>query len=404
MLGCTLVTIAAINASDWPQWRGPNIDGVSSEAGFPKEWDGESGKNILWKTRLPGVGNGSPIVVGNDLILTASSGADHAELHLICYNRETGKARWQTDLTATPADTPFRMFPPERGNAASTAWADEQRIVALFGSGDLVCLDREGKPLWFRSLAKDYGVIRNDYGIASSPIVVGQSVLVQIDHLEGSYILAIDLATGKTRWKTDRDGIYDNWATPVTAEVGGEAQVICLGTRLVVGYSLASGEQKWKLEGLERLCSSTPIVHDGMLYAVSGPSGATLAIDLNFSTPQLKWSSRKNGPFVPSAIVANGLYCMADDQGMATCLELSSGKEQWRERLANGRMRPSPVAADGLIYFTALDGVTYVVEAKAEFEVVAENPLGEAVAGSFAMSRGQLFIRGEHHLWCVAKR
>jgi hypothetical protein len=196
-----------------------------------------------------------------------------------------------------------------------------------------------------RSLAKEYGVIRNDYGIAASPVAADGLVLVQIDHLEGSYLLAADAATGKTKWKTARTGVYDNWATPVVATVGGAKQVVCLGTKTVAGYDLATGKQEWSLDGLERLCSCTPVVRDNTLYAVSGPSGATLAIDLAATpTPKVVWQSRKNGPFVPSAVVVGDLYFFTDDQGNASCL----GPEDRRGEVAGaGRQRSDAGVAGG---------------------------------------------------------
>ncbi|AWM40000.1 outer membrane biogenesis protein BamB [Gemmata obscuriglobus] len=401
ILALMLLPLSA--AADWPQWRGPTADGVSAETGFPTEWDGKAGTNVRWKAKLPGAGNSSPVVVGDDVILTASSGRDHSELHVLCYDRATGQERWRTDLTATPADAPFSMFPPERGHAACTAAVTDKAVVALFGTGDLVVLDRAGKPLWARSLTKEYGVIRNDYGIAASPIVAGGVVLVQVDHLEGSYLLAADLTTGKTKWRAERRGVYDNWATPVVATVGGDRQAVCLGTKTIKGYDLATGKERWSLDGLERLCSCTPVVRGGRLFAVSGPAGATLAVDLTVSQPKVLWQSKKTGPFVPSAVVVGDLYFVSDDQGTATCLDLKTGAEKWRERLGAGRMRPSPVAAGGRIYFTALDGTTTVVKAADEFEVIAKNPLGEDAAASLALAGGRVFVRGDKHLWCLGE-
>lgn len=402
LFACALA-VPLMCAADWPQWRGPTADGVSTETGFPTEWDGKTGKNVRWKVKLPGAGNSSPAVAGDDVILTASSGRAHGDLHVLCYDRGTGKEKWRTDLTATAADAPFSMFPPERGHAASTAAVTEKAVVALFGTGDLVCVDRGGKPLWARALAKEYGVIRNDYGIAASPVIAGDTVLVQMDHLEGSYLLAVDLKTGKNRWKTARTFAFDNWATPVLASVGGEKQAICLGTKYATGYDLATGAERWRVEGLERLCSCTPIVRGATLYAVSGPAGAVLAIDLSAAEPKVLWRSKKVGPFVPSAIVVGGLHFMTDDQGTGTCLDLKTGAEKWRERVGSGRMRPSPVAAGGLVYFTALDGTTTVVKATDEFEPVAKNSLGEDVAASLALSGGHIFVRGDKHLWCLGK-
>jgi len=404
LLTISLLTLPLLTAADWPQWRGPTADGVSAETGFPTTWDGAKGTGVKWKVPLPGAGNSSPVVMGDDVILTATAGRDHSELHVLCYDWASGKQKWRTDLTATPADAPFSMFSPERGHAASTPVVTSEAIFALFGTGDLVCLDRAGKLVWMRSLTKEYGVIRNDYGIAASPVVADGLVLVQIDHLEGSYLLAADPATGKTKWKTARTGIYDNWATPVVVTVGGAKQAVCLGTKTITGYDLASGKRAWSLELLERLCTCTPIVRGDNLYAVSGPSGANVAVDLTTTpTPKVLWQSKKNGPFVPSAIVVGELYFVADDQGTASCLDLKTGGEKWRERIVSGRMRPSPVAAGGSLYFTALDGSTTVVKASAEFEVVAKNPLGEEVAASLSLSRGHIFIRGAKHLWCLGK-
>jgi outer membrane protein assembly factor BamB len=389
-------------AADWPQWRGPTADGVSSENAFPLRWSAT--ENVLWKVELPGHGNSSPVVMGDDVILTASSGRDDSELHILCYDRRTGRPRWQRDLFAGPADPPFRMFPPERGHAAPTPVVTADQIVALFGSGDLVCLDREGRPLWLRSLSRDFGLIRNDYGLAASPIVVDGLVLVQIDHLEGSYLLAVDRRTGQTRWKTPRPHAYDNWATPVVAEVGGQRQVIALGTQRISGYDVASGTERWSLPGLERLCSCTPIVRGDRLYAVSGPAGATLAIDLAaMPAPNVLWTSKKNGPFVPSGIVVGDYHIACDDRGLATCLDHATGTELWRERLGNARMRGSPVAAGHRVYLTDLEGTTIIFKAAARFEIVAKNRLGEPVAASPALSSGMIFLRGERHLWCVGE-
>lgn len=399
-----LLALPLLTAADWPQWRGPTADGVSTETGFPTEWDGAKGTNVAWKVKLPGAGNSSPVVMGDDVILTASAGRDHSELLVLCFDRETGKEKWKTPLTATPADAPFSQFPPERGHAAGTPVATAKAVVALFGTGDLVCLDRQGMPLWFRALAKDYGVIRNDYGIASSPLLADGLVLVQVDHLEGSYLLAVDADTGKTKWKADRKGVYDNWSSPAITTVKGVKQVVCLGTKTLTCYDLATGKVLATTDGLERLCSPTPIVRGETVYVVSGPGGANVAFDLGAGAkPKALWQSKKNGPFVPSAVAANGLYFVPEDQGTVTCLDLATGKEHWRERVANGRMRPSPVTADGKVFLTALDGTTFVLKASAEYEVLATNKLGEEVAASFALSGRAILIRGDTHLWSIRK-
>jgi outer membrane protein assembly factor BamB len=194
----------------------------------------------------------------------------------------------------------------------------------------------------------------------------------------------------------------DNWASPAIAQVGERNQVICLGTGKITGYDLATGKREWELEGLERLCSCTPVARGDRLYAVSGPNGAALAIDLGAKpTPQVVWRSTKTGPFVPSPIVVGEYFYMANDQGVLTCLDVGSGKEIYRERLPTGRMRPSPVAWGDKICFLGLDGNATVIQAGKEFKVLAKNKLGEDLAASPALARGRLFLRGANHLWCL---
>ena len=261
-----------------------------------------------------------------------------------------------------------------------------------------------GKPVWIRSLTQEFGAFRNDYGIASSPVVADGTAFVQIDHLSGSYLLAVHAESGKTKWKVERNATYDNWSTPVVATVNGQKQVIACGTKMMTGYDFATGKVLWKSDGLERLCSPTPIVRGDKLYAVSGPNGANIAFDLAApDKPKVLWQSKKNGPFVPSAVVVNDLYFVADDQGTAMCLDLKTGAEKWKERIANGRMRPSPVAADGKIYFTSLDGTTSVVRAAAEYELFAKNPLGEPVAASFVLANRTIFVRSESTLFAIGQ-
>jgi outer membrane protein assembly factor BamB len=387
--------------ADWPQWRGPAGDGLSQETGFALKWDAQT--NVRWKVKLSGAGNASPVIAGSDLILLASTGLDHSEFLVACHDAGTGQTRWQRRLLATPADAPFKMFPPERGHAASTPIVHPNGIIAFFGTGDLFALDRAGKLLWHRALAREFGAIRNDYGLAASPLLIGNRICIQVDHLGGSYLLAIDLASGQTLWKTDRPTVYDNWATPVQARVSGQDQVVCLGTKRIQAYACVDGKETWAIDGLERLCACTPVVTGERLYAVSGPGGASIAVDLIAQpTPKVLWQSKKTGPFIPSPLVLGDWYYMVNDQGTATVLNKTSGEEKTKERVANGRMRPSPVAAAGYIYFTALDGVTTVIKAGPELEVIAKNPLGEDVAASLALANGKIYIRGEKHLWCIA--
>jgi outer membrane protein assembly factor BamB len=395
-----LLTVVAL-AGDWPQWRGPTGDGRSDEKAFPTTWSDT--ENVKWKVPLPGAGNSTPAVWKDKVILTASTGREHTTLHVLCYDRATGKQQWDTTFFASPAPAPFSQFPPERGHAAPSAATDGKVVVALFGSGDLVGLDLDGRLKWFRSLATEYGPFRNEYGVSSSPVLHDGTAFVQIDHDAESYLLAVDAATGKTRWRTKR-AAEDGWATPLVVDVGGKPQVVCLGTKKAISYDAASGKPVWTLGGFERLCSVTPLVRDNVLYATSGPRGEVVAIDLSSAsedkTPKVLWRSKKIGPFIPSPVLVGKFLLVPDDTGFMTCLESTTGKELWKERMG-GRARPSPVVCSDVVYLMGLDGTTVVFKAGTEFESVAKNKLGEEVAASPALAYGCLFIRGDKHLWCI---
>ncbi|MCL4193335.1 MAG: PQQ-binding-like beta-propeller repeat protein, partial [Thermoguttaceae bacterium] len=196
LLAILLAGVAQLARADWPQWRGPNRDGVAADTALPVQWSAT--QNVRWKVPLPGAGNGSPIIYRDLVLVTATSGRDHGELHVLAYDRGNGQPVWRTNLFASPAPPPYALFPPERGHAAPTPAVDGRQVVALFGSGDLVALDLEGRPLWMRSLVLDYGPIEGNYGLASSPLIVDDLVVVQIDRLDGSYLAAFDVATGAT--------------------------------------------------------------------------------------------------------------------------------------------------------------------------------------------------------------
>lgn len=402
-LTMTLAVVTLATAGDWPNWRGPTGDGRTDDTALPTSWSATEG--VKWKVPLPGAGNSTPVVWKDQVIVTASGGRDHQTLRVLSFDRATGKPRWDTSLFASTAPAPFSQFPPERGHAAPSAATDGKVVVALFGSGDLAGLDLDGKLLWFRSLAAEYGAFRNEYGVSASPVLDDGTAYVQVDHDAESYLLAVDAATGKTRWRAKR-AAEDGWATPAAVRVGGKTRVVCLGTRRATAYDADSGKEVWSLDGFERLCSVTPVVRDGVLYATSGPRGEVMAVDVasgeGGKTPTVLWRSKKIGPFIPSPVLAGTTLIVPDDQGTVTALDAATGKELWKER-AGGRGRPSPIASGELVYLTSLDGSTSVFKAGKEFELVSTNKLGEEVAASPAAAGGCLFFRGDKHLWCIGR-
>ncbi|MCS6851852.1 MAG: PQQ-binding-like beta-propeller repeat protein [Gemmataceae bacterium] len=399
-LGCFLTCLPGLSAGDWPGWRGPLGTGVADEKGLPVRWSATEG--IRWKVPLAGNGASSPTVSGDRVFLTASDGRASDQLHVYAFDRATGRLVWHRRFFGSAQ--PEGQFGPG-GMAVPTACTDGQRVYTLFGTGDLICLDWEGRPVWIRSLAEEYGPFRNRWGMGASPILVNGMVVVQVDHWGQSYLLAVDAKTGANRWKTLREASV-NWSSPVAVRVGGRTQIITTGTYRVKGYDADSGAELWTVSGLMMQCIPTPVVHQGLAYAVSGRRGDTLAIRLDenargdLTASHVVWKKSRGAPFVPSGLCYGREYYLVDDNGMATCLDAATGELRWQERLG-GKFHASPVAGDGKIYFGSLEGTVTVIEASPKFNLLSRNQLGEGIIAGLALAGGNIFVRTEKHLYCI---
>jgi outer membrane protein assembly factor BamB len=296
------------------------------------------------------------------------------------------------------------MFPPARGNAIPTPCTDGHRVIAMFGTGDLACLDMQGRPLWLRSLSKQYGEFTNEYGIAASPVLADGKVVVQIDQAGNSYLLALDAKTGQRLWKEPR-AASDNWASPVAATIAGRRQIICSGTHHLRGYDLTTGEERWSVDGMARLCTPTPLVHDRTVVVSSAPGGCVIALHFREQSndpakPDELWRSIRGVGFIPTGVRVGDLFFMVSDRGTGSCFDVPSGELKWQERIG-GTFRSSLVAAGDNVYFTSLEGVTTVVRAAPKYELVSRNELDEAIAATPAISNGALFMRTENRLLCI---
>ena len=395
--------LAKASAADWPGWRGPAGTGVSAEQNLPVRWSPT--QNVGWKVAIGGAGVSQPIVSNGRVFLTASDGRLHDRLHLYCFDRKNGRELWHVRLTGSALPEGYY---PEGGMAVPTPAADGQHVYALFGTGDLACFDFDGRPVWVRSLAQEYGPFRNRWGMGASPILVGDLLVVQVDHWAPSYLLGVDAKSGRNRWKTDRDASV-NWSSPVAAKVNGKTQLIVTGTYRVKSYDAADGTELWSVDGMRMQCIPSPVVQDGIAYAVSGRSGNTLAIQLDGSrgdvsgTKQILWRRPRGAPYVPSPVCYGKEYYLVTDEGVATCLDAATGATRWQERLG-GTFRSSPVAGAGNIYFTSLEGYVTVVKAGPNFERPVRNHLGEGLRASPAIAGGEIFLRGEKHLFCIRMR
>ena len=402
-LSMLLLLSAVALAENWPGWRGPDHNGISVETKLPAKWSAT--ENVRWKAKLPGAGVSAPIVWGDRVFVTASDGRLNDRLHLLCFHRDTGKQLWHARFFGSAVSE--GQFAPG-GMAVPTPATDGQRVFALFGTGDLVCVDFEGRPVWVRSLAQEYGPFRNRWGMAASPILVDDLLVVQVDHSGPSYLLGVEPATGANRWRTTRDTSV-NWSSPLPVQVGKKTQIVTVGTYVMRAYDAESGAELWSVQGMHMQCIPTPVAAGDRLYAMGTRDFSTVSVRLeegrgDRTKTHVAWKVRSGGANVPSPLVLDGLYYFVEDNGLANCLKADSGERVWRERLGGRKYSASPVAGDGKVYFTSEDGVVTVVKAGPKFEVLARNDVGELVVASPALSQGCVFLRGDKHLYCIGAK
>jgi len=393
-----LVLPLSAYAENWPGWRGPGNRGISKETDLPLTWSRD--KNVRWKVAIPGAGVSAPVVWDDHIFLTASDSRLNDRLHVFCYHRADGRLLWQTRLFGS---APTDMFAPG-GMAVPTPATDGKAVYVLFGTGELAALDFAGKPLWIRSLAEEYGPFRNRWGMGASPILHDNTLYVQVDHWSQSYLLAVDPKAGVNRWKADRPSAV-NWASPLVVTTRGRTEIITIGTFHVRSYDPADGKELWHVEGTHQQCIPSPVALGDLVIACSGEN--TMAIRLDgargdLSSSNVVWKNKKVNAFLPSPLLYGDRLFVPADRGFVTCLDALTGKQVWKERVGE-HFYASPVGGAGHVYFAMKEGTVKVVRADSEFEIVADNDMGEALVASPAISNGQIFLRGEKHLFCVGK-
>ena len=390
---------ASAHADNWPQWRGPGNRGISDEKDLPLTWSKDKG--IRWKVALEGAGVSQPIVWNERIILTASDGRANDRLHVYCYHRDDGKLLWHTRLFGT---APTDLYPPG-GMAVPTPATDGKLVFVLFGTGDLAALDMNGKPAWIRSLAQEYGPFRNRWGMGTSPILVDDTLYVQVDHWSQSYLLAVDAKSGTNRWKAHRPGSV-NWTSPLAVEVKGKKQIVAFGTNFARGYDAQNGAEIWRVDGMHFQCIPSPVVFEDLLFASSGEN--TMAIKLDGKTGDLTnsnvvWKNKKANAFLPSPLLYRDYLYLPADKNFVTCFDARTGTAVWKERLGD-QFHASPLGAGDRVYIATKEGNVKVLRAGPSFELLADNAMGEMIVASPAVANGRIYLRGEKHLYCVGDK
>jgi outer membrane protein assembly factor BamB len=407
-----LVFSERLLAENWPQFRGPTGQGVSSEKNIPSQWS--SIENIAWKTSIPGESWSSPIIWGDRVFLTTAT--DNGEsCRVLSLDRISGEILWNREV--------FKQVPRRKEGrntyATPTAATDGERVYACFGDGSFSALSLEGSILWTNRDFKFYG----QHGLGSSPVLFrGLLIMARDGSSEGedkklgwqtpwdqSRVIALDTKTGQERWQGKRGLSRISHGAPAIWENGGKAQVISEAGDVVQGFDVETGERLWSNEVIGEGKVPSTVIGDGLVFTSGGWGGKETikAFKLggkgDMKESQLVWEQRKGMPKVPSMIYVKPHLFAITDGGVATCMKADTGELVWQERVG-GNFSATPMVAEGRIYFLGDNGETTVVEAGPEFKVLAKNPLGEKVQASPAISQGQIFIRTEKNLFAIGKR
>ncbi len=411
-LAFLLIFVAGFGwAENWPQWRGPSRDGSSAEKGLPTKWSTEEG--VAWKLALPGRSGATPIIWNDHVFLNVADGDD---LQLWDVDRATGKLRWKQKL----AGGNYKIN--KQNMSSPSPVTDGKTVFVMTGVGIFKAFDFTGKELWTRDIQKEYGKFGLNWGYASSPLLWGGSLYVQVLHGmktdDPSYLLRIDPKSGKTLVRSERatDAVVespDSYTTPQIWKDGKQEELIITGGDVVTGHDPSSLKELWRANVLNpgnnpmnRIIAAA-VVKDGLIYCPTrvkpwtalrpGGRGDVTATHVVWQNP--------NGPDVPSPVTDGKYLFVTNDRGILWCLDAKTGKEIWGgQRIKAAIYSASPVLADGKLYVTSEDGLVTVVKAGPQFEVLAENDMKEYTLSSPAISDGQIFIRTAGALYAIGAR
>jgi outer membrane protein assembly factor BamB len=398
-------------AGDWPAWRGPEGNGVSREAGLPLRWTPT--QNVAWSLPLPGASGSTPIVSGNQIFLSVAEGDD---LALWAIARDKGTISWKAPLgTGNHTLRKHNMSSPSPVTDGKSVWV-------ITGTGILKAFDLRGKELWSRDLQKEYGAFGLNWGYASSPLLQGDALYVQVLHGmktdDPSYLLRIDAATGKTRWRVERPTAArsespDAYTTPLAVRVGRGTEIVVSGGDVVTGHDPATGKELWRLQGLNptndpyyRIVAS-PVADEDVVF-VSSRVRPLIAVRAggrgDVTTSHRLWAFDQ-GPDVPSPVTDGKHLYVVNDKGIVWCLDNATGKVLFGpQRLKPAIYSASPIIADGRVYVTNEEGLTSVFKAGPDFELLAENALDDFTLSSPAVADGRLYLRTTTRLWAIGQK
>ena len=428
------------NASHWPQWRGPDFNGMA-RSDAPTKWSDT--ENIKWKATIPGRGHSTPVMWGDKIFLTTAipttkapatpaaqpaqpnqggrpgggrggpgGGAGANQEHqfmVLCLDKKTGQTLWQkVAKTATPHEGYHGMYGSFASNSPVT---DGKNVYAFFGSRGVFCYDLNGKLVW----EKDFSVqmqMHLQFGEGTAAVLEGDKLILNFDHKGGSFIVTLDKQTGKELWRTKREEI-SNWSAPLVVEHAGQKQVIVSATTKVRSYELSDGKLIWECAGLGFNTIPTPVQQDGVVYVMSGFRDPKLmAIKLGkegdlTGTDSILWSETRGLSYTASPVLHDGKLYTLTDNGMISCFDAKTGKPYYhQQRLPKPyNFKASPIGANGKLYLASEDGDVVILKMGEKYEVLATNTLQDQLfIASPVIINGEIFLRGQNTLFCISEK
>lgn len=428
-----LALTTGVSANDWPHWRGPSASGVAAASPLPSTWSATG--NIAWQAALQGAGVSSPIVSGNYVFVTSQVGdgrrqdgrhptlaqgvdpaaagestlarrAQRAGVTFVveAFDRSTGKRVWNHESAAQGELPPVH----DKHNLASASpVTDGERVYAWFGTGQIVALDVNGKPVWSKHLGKEYGSFDINWGHASSPALFQDTIILLCYHTPRSYLLALDKRTGAVKWKVDKPAGVESYSSPIVVQGPGGNELIVNSSAGVESFDPATGKSLWTYPEVNRFPIPVAMVDAGMLYLSRGyRSSPYMAIRLggrgDITQTHVAWRVATGGPYVSSLVHYQGVLYMSTDNGILSAVDATNGQRLWQERV-NGVFSASPIAGDGKVYFVSEAGETIVLRAGRTFQIVSRNKLDGHFVASPAAGGGKVFLRADDRVIAVGK-
>ncbi len=380
-------------AADWTGFRGTGSAAVATDGDYPGKWTLKD--NLRWKVDLPGRGLSNPIVAGGKVIVTACSGFKQRRLHVLCFDEKTGVKLWERQFTAT-GNTQCH---PTSNMAAPSPVSDGKAVYALFATGDLAALALDGQLLWYRSLVSDYPDITNQVGMAASPALYRNVLLLPLENAGESFAAGLDTATGKNLWKVPRVRTI-NWVSPIVREKNGVASAIFYTGKEITAYDPLTGKVQWTMErGGSDITSATQ--GEGLLFVPGGEFRALRPRD-DGGTPDVVWSSTRLGGAAGASPIYHAGRVYAMTSAGLRCVDAKDGSEKWFQRVT-GRFWASPVLAGDKVYTASEAGKVAVIRIGDKPDLLAEVDLGQKLLATPALANGALFLRTDEALYCVGK-